>query len=145
MVVAKTEDAFHFLKGEFKARRVVKEYRAICYGESRFDSDMIERNLMTHPQKGDRVVVVLEGGREATTFYEVLERFPGITYFACRPKTGRTHQIRVHMTSVGHSLVGDRMYRSRNHSNSKLPARRPGSGAALPPRASAFLPASAVA
>ncbi len=128
MVLAKTEDAFHFLKGEFRARRVEKEYRALAYGESRFESDFIDRNIASHPTKGDRVVVVKEGGREASTFYEVVERFTGFTLFTCKPKTGRTHQIRVHMTSVGHGLVGDRFYRSRNHTNSQLPEGAPNPG-----------------
>ena len=128
MVLAKTDDAFHFLKGEFKARRVKKEYRAISFGEARFDSDYIVRNIASHPTKGDRMAAVAEGGREATTYYEVVERFAGFTYFACRPETGRTHQIRVHMTSVGHCLVGDRFYRSRNHLNSELPDGAPHPG-----------------
>jgi 23S rRNA pseudouridine1911/1915/1917 synthase len=125
MVLAKTEEAFHFLKGEFRGRRVEKEYRAISFGESRFDSDYIERNIGGHPKKGDRMTVVKDGGREASTYYEVVERFAGFTLFACKPKTGRTHQIRVHMTSVGHGLVGDRFYRSRNHANSHLPEGAP--------------------
>jgi 23S rRNA pseudouridine1911/1915/1917 synthase len=125
MVLAKTDEAFHFLKGEFRARRVEKEYRAISFGESRFDSDYIERHIGGHPKKGDRMTVVKEGGREASTYYEVVERFAGFTLFHCKPKTGRTHQIRVHMTSVGHGLVGDRFYRSRNHANSHLPEGAP--------------------
>ena len=128
MVLAKTEDAFEFLKAEFQARRVEKEYRALCFGEARFDSDFIHRSIATHPKKGDRMVVVQEGGREASTFYEVVERFKGFTHFKCAPKTGRTHQIRVHMTSVGHGLIGDRFYRSRNHSSSSLPVAAPNPG-----------------
>lgn len=128
MVLPKNEEAFHFLKGEFKARRVQKEYHAIAFGESRFQSDHIERNIATHPQKGDRMVVVKEGGRPAETYYEVRERFVGFTLFACFPKTGRTHQIRVHMTSVGHSLVADRFYRARNHASSVLPPAAPDPG-----------------
>jgi 23S rRNA pseudouridine1911/1915/1917 synthase len=128
MVLAKTEDAFHFLKGEFKARRVEKEYRAIAFGAPRFDSDFVERNIAPHPARGDRMVVVPEGGREASTFYEVVERFGDITLFRCLPRTGRTHQIRVHMTSVGHSLVGDKVYRSRNHSQARLPEAAPDPG-----------------
>ena len=128
MLLAKTEEAFHFLKGEFKSRRVAKEYRALCFGEARFDSDFIERNIAAHPRKGDRMVVVEEGGREASTYYEVVERLSGATLFACRPRTGRTHQIRVHMTSIGHCLVGDRVYRSRNIGTVRLPEDAPDPG-----------------
>ena len=128
MVLAKTDEAFHFLKGEFQERRVRKEYQAICFGEARFQSDHIERNIATHPQKGDRMVIAKEGGRTASTYYEVVERFVGFTLFACHPKTGRTHQIRVHMTSVGHSLVADRFYRARNHASASLPPEAPNPG-----------------
>lgn len=128
MVLPKTDEAFHFLKGEFMARRVRKEYHALAFGEARFQSDHIERNIANHPQRGDRKVVAQEGGRTASTFYEVRERFVGFTLFACYPKTGRTHQIRVHMTSIGHSLVGDRLYRARNRANASLPESAPEPG-----------------
>src|SRR5690606_22556213 len=94
----------------------------------RFDSDWIERNLAPHPVKGDRMVVVPEGGRQASTYYEVVERFAGFSHLLCRPKTGRTHQIRVHLTSIGHSLVGDRLYKSRNMSTRELPQGAPDPG-----------------
>jgi len=128
MVLPKTDEAFHFLKGEFRARRVRKEYHALAFGESRFQSDHIERNIAPHPKKGDRMMVVKEGGRPASTYYEVLERFAGFTLFACYPRTGRTHQIRVHMTSIGHSLVRDRFYRARNQANAALPEPAPDPG-----------------
>lgn len=125
MVLAKTEEAFHFVQSQFKARTILKEYRAICFGEPRFDSDYVERNITHHPTHPDRMIVVPEGGREAVTFYAVVERFAGYTHFRCEPKTGRTHQIRVHLTSIGHSLLGDRVYRSRQHQHSALPAEAP--------------------
>jgi 23S rRNA pseudouridine1911/1915/1917 synthase len=125
MVLARTDAALLALKAQFKARSVEKEYRAIVYGEPRFDSDWIDRPIQPHPEKHDRMVVVKEGGREASTFYEVIERFRGMTYVRCLPKTGRTHQIRVHMASIGHSLVGDRLYRSRNQQQAELPAGAP--------------------
>jgi 23S rRNA pseudouridine1911/1915/1917 synthase len=128
MVLAKTEDAMHFLKAQFKARTVEKEYRAIVWGEPRFDSDWIDRSIAPHPAHGDRVVLVQEGGRDASTYYEVVERFGGITHLRCLPKTGRTHQIRVHLTGVGLSLVGDPIYRSRRNQQARLPAGAPDPG-----------------
>ena len=130
MVLAKTQVALEELRLQFKARTVSKEYRAVAYGEPRFDSDWIDKPLATHPRQGDRMVVARDGmqSKEASTFYEVVERFRGATLFACRPKTGRTHQIRVHMMSIGHSLVGDRAYRSRNQQHSALPEGAPDPG-----------------
>jgi 23S rRNA pseudouridine1911/1915/1917 synthase len=125
MVLARNEEAFHFLGAQFKSRTAEKEYRCICFGESRFESDWIDRGIATDPLHPDRMNVVAEGGRESLTYYEVIERFRGFTFFRCRPKTGRTHQIRVHMTSVGHSLVGDRLYRSRRAQHQELPAGAP--------------------
>jgi 23S rRNA pseudouridine1911/1915/1917 synthase len=120
MVLAKTEEAFHFLQAQFKARTVVKEYRCLCYGEARFDSDWVEGAIAEHPSRPDRMAIV-EGGREASTYYEVVERFKGYTHFRCMPKAGRTHQIRVHMQSAGYSLVGDKVYRARGQQHATLP------------------------
>jgi 23S rRNA pseudouridine1911/1915/1917 synthase len=128
MLIGRTEEAFHFLRAQFKARTVHKEYRCIAFGESRFDSDWIERPIGVDPNHPERRTVVEAGGREASTYYEVLERFAGFTYFRCLPKTGRTHQIRVHMTSVGHSLVGDKSYRSRRAQHDALPEGAPDPG-----------------
>ena len=128
MVLAKTESAMDFLRLQFKERTVHKEYRCLVLGEPRFDSDWIERPIASDPRHPDRMTVVDEGGRESATFYEVIERFRGFTYVRCLPKTGRTHQIRVHMTSIGHSLVGDRVYRSRARQHDALPAGAPHPG-----------------
>ena len=128
MVLARHDEAFHFVRAQFKARTVQKEYLALCWGDARFESDWIERNLGPDPQRPDRQAVLAEGGREAQTLYEVAERFGDITLFRCKPKSGRTHQIRVHMTSVGHSLVGDRFYRARRHQHATLPDAAPDPG-----------------
>ncbi len=128
MVLARTEMAFENLRSQWQARTVHKEYRCVAFGESRFDSDWIERSIASDPSHPDRMTVVQEGGRESRTYYEVVERFVGFTHFLCRPVTGRTHQIRVHMTSIGHSLVGDRIYRSRRAQHDTLPQGAPDPG-----------------
>ncbi len=125
MVLARTEAAFASLRAQWQARTVHKEYRCVAFGDSRFDSDWIERAIASDPAHPDRMMVVQEGGRESSTYYEVVERFGGFTHFLCRPVTGRTHQIRVHMTSIGHSLVGDRVYRSRKAQHEALPPDAP--------------------
>jgi 23S rRNA pseudouridine1911/1915/1917 synthase len=125
MVIARTEEAFHALKAQFKNRVAKKEYRCISYGESRFDSNFIDRAIAMDPRHPERMTVLDEGGREAETYYEVIERFHGFTHFRCLPKTGRTHQIRVHMTAIGHSLVGDKVYRSRRQQHQVLPPEAP--------------------
>ncbi|MEC7584688.1 MAG: RluA family pseudouridine synthase [Planctomycetota bacterium] len=128
MVLARNDEADRFLRAQFRARTVKKEYRCIAYGESRFQSDWIDRAIATDPRRPERMAVTKEGGRESTTYYEVVERFQGFTHFLCRPESGRTHQIRVHMTSVGHSLVGDRVYRSRRIQTDGLPESAPNPG-----------------
>jgi len=125
MVIARTVPALEFLRAQFKARTAAKEYRCIVWGEPRFQSDWIERPLALDPRHPDRMAVVDAGGREASTYYEVVERFAGFAHVRCRPRTGRTHQIRVHMTSIGHSLVGDRVYRSRSRQHDALPELAP--------------------
>jgi 23S rRNA pseudouridine1911/1915/1917 synthase len=125
MVIAKTEVAMEFLRLQWKERVVEKEYRAVVFGEPRFQSDWIEKAIAPDPRHPDRMTVVDEGGRASSTYYEIVERFAGFAHVRCLPKTGRTHQIRVHLTSIGHSLVGDRVYRSRSRQHDALPAEAP--------------------
>jgi 23S rRNA pseudouridine1911/1915/1917 synthase len=114
LVVARTEAAGDELKRQFKAREVEKIYCAIVYGEPRFDSDWVEAPL-GRARGSERVTIlsVADGGREAATFYRTLERLGQASFVECEPKTGRTHQIRVHMESIGHPVVGDKLYRGK--------------------------------
>ncbi|MGC6488253.1 MAG: RluA family pseudouridine synthase [Planctomycetota bacterium] len=125
MLLARSQLAFDALRARFRDREVDKEYRCIVYGVPRFQSDWIERAIGSDPKHPERMTVVSEGGRASSTYYEILERFDGYSYVTARPKTGRTHQIRVHMTSIGHSLVGDRVYRSRRRQHDQLPSDAP--------------------
>jgi 23S rRNA pseudouridine1911/1915/1917 synthase len=128
MLIAKSQLAFDTLRANFRDRAVDKEYRCIVYGTPRFHSDWIERAIGSDPRHPERMTVVSEGGRASATYYEILERFDGFSYVMARPKTGRTHQIRVHMTSIGHSLIGDRVYRSRRRQHDQLPPEAPAPG-----------------
>ena len=115
LVVAKNNQVHHRLSRQFEQRSVTKEYRAIAWGELEFDSDYIETHLRVSQKHREKMQVCPPGGnaREAVTFYEVLERFHGFTYIRMLPKTGRTHQLRVHMQYLGHPLVADRLYGGR--------------------------------
>ncbi len=111
VIVLAKDDAFHRdLALQFERRHVQKEYLAIVEGELDLDSDVIDKPLGRHPRDHERQAVRAEGGRPAQTTYEVMERFRGFTLVRLIPKTGRTHQIRVHMRSIGHPIVADALY-----------------------------------
>jgi 23S rRNA pseudouridine1911/1915/1917 synthase len=112
VVVAKDDKAHRLLAAQFENRTTHKEYQALVYGEPDRDSDYIERPIGHHPTIREKMAIrsVVEGGKSANTFYQVLERFNGYALVRCKILTGRTHQIRVHLTHIGHPIVADRMY-----------------------------------
>jgi 23S rRNA pseudouridine1911/1915/1917 synthase len=114
MVVAKTNAAHFALASQFQERTTRKEYRAIVEGEPDFDGDLIDKPLGRMRRDPMRVSVDPVKGKPAETTWQVLERFEGFTYVACRPRTGRTHQIRVHFQSIGHPVVCDPVYGRRS-------------------------------
>ncbi len=131
LVVAKDNQVHHRLSAQFEQRDVQKEYRAIVWKSIEFDSDYIETFVRVHPKHREKMIVCEEGGnaRQATTFYTVLERLQTspadrFTYVRLHPRTGRTHQLRVHMRHVGHPIVADRLYggRSRLRRSDLIPA-----------------------
>lgn len=114
LVLGRNERALSELLRQFREREVEKTYLAIVHGEPRFESDWIEKPLGREPG-GERVVVLPEGeGRAASTYYELRERLGDFALLACKPLTGRTHQIRVHLSSIGHPLLGEPLYRRRD-------------------------------
>ncbi len=112
MVVAKTLEAqFHLVK-QLQERSVKRHYVALAVGEIT-SGGTIKTNIGR--SGNDRLrMAVTPGGKEAITHYQVLERFKGLTLIECQLETGRTHQIRVHMTHIRHPLVGDPLYGGRN-------------------------------
>jgi 23S rRNA pseudouridine1911/1915/1917 synthase len=116
LIVAKSDPAHKKLAEQFEDRTITKEYLALVYGMPERDSDYINRPIGFHPTYREKMAVRRpeDGGRDAVTFYEVLERFKGYALVRCAPKTGRTHQIRVHLTHIGHPIVADKMYSGRD-------------------------------
>lgn len=115
MLVAKTDEAHWRLARQFEQRTVQKTYLAVVEGEMQLDGDTIDAPISVHPVVRERFAVLVERGkinigRNAVTHYEVAERFRGYTLVRLFPKTGRTHQLRVHMSHIGHPIVGDTMY-----------------------------------
>lgn len=115
IVIAKDNTVHHRLTAQFEAREVQKTYRAIVWGELSFDSDWIETHMRPHHQVREKMAVCVPGGnaRVATTFYEVEERFHGFSLVKLKPRTGRTHQLRVHMQHIAHPIVADHVYGGR--------------------------------
>ena len=116
LVVAKTERAHHGLSLAFKRRNVDKRYLAVCYGVPAEMEGLVEAPIDRHPSERQRMAVVA-GGRQARTLYEVQKPMAGTAVLLCKPVTGRTHQIRVHMAHMGHALVGDPLYAGRQWRN----------------------------
>lgn len=116
LIVAKDDRVHKHLAAQFEGRTIRKEYTAIVRGEPSRDSDYIEKPIGPHPTDRERMAIraIEDGAKEATTFYEVLERLGGFALVRCFPKTGRTHQIRIHMTHIGHAIIADKLYSGRS-------------------------------
>lgn len=110
LVVARTDTAHRALAAQFAARTVDKEYLALVHGVLPLDSGRIDKPIARDPNNRLRMTTRLAQGRAALTEYSVLRRYERCTYISVKILTGRTHQIRVHMSSLGHPLVGDRLY-----------------------------------
>lgn len=116
IIVAKTDGAHRHLSQQFQDRTVKKEYLAIVMGRPDRDRDRIEFPIGPHPSSREKMALRADhpDSRAAETFYEVLERYPGFSLVRAEPKTGRTHQIRLHMVRAGHPILCDKLYGGRS-------------------------------
>lgn len=110
VIVCKNDAAHASIAEQLKAHSIVRKYHAIVWGVLKEDEGTIHTLIGRHPGDRKKMAVVKSGGKEAITHYKVLLHFEKYTYVECTLETGRTHQIRVHMASIGHPLLGDEIY-----------------------------------
>jgi len=110
LVVAKNDISHQALAEQFAAHTITRAYRAIVYNNFTEDQGVVNAPIGRDPRNRLRMTVIERKGKQATTYYKVLERFGRFTYIEATLKTGRTHQIRVHMAHINHPLLGDELY-----------------------------------
>lgn len=113
IIVCKNDKAHNCIAEQLKEHSIKRRYRAICYGVIHEEEGIINKPLGRHPIDRKKMAVNERNGKTAVTHYRVLQRFDKYTYIECALETGRTHQIRVHMASIGHPLLGDEVYSDR--------------------------------
>lgn len=110
LLICKNDRAHQALAEQLKEHSITRKYHAIVHGRLKEDEETIDKPIGRHPIDRKKMSVHCTNGREAITHYRVLKRFQQFTYIECQLETGRTHQIRVHMSSIGHPILGDQIY-----------------------------------
>ena len=110
LIVCKNDMAHNSIAAQLKEHSITRRYRALVHGNIKEDKGTVEGPIGRHPVDRKKMAINERNGKPAVTHYQVLERFGNYTYIECVLETGRTHQIRVHMASIGHPLVGDEVY-----------------------------------
>lgn len=110
LIACKNDMAHNAIAAQLKEHTITRTYYAIVHGVIKADEGTVDAPIGRHPVDRKKMSINEKHGRDAVTHYRVLERFRQFTYVECRLETGRTHQIRVHMASIGHPLLGDAVY-----------------------------------
>ena len=113
LIAAKNDAAHQSLKNQLADHTLGRTYECLAVGNLREERGIIDAPIARHPVDRKKMTVVPTGGRSAVTHWEVIARYRGVTHLRCRLETGRTHQIRVHLASIGHPVLGDTVYGGR--------------------------------
>ena len=110
LVICKNDKAHNHVAAQLKEHSITRKYRAIVHGVIKEEEGIVDAPIGRHPVERKKMAAGVKNGKRAVTHYRVLQRFRNHTYIECQLETGRTHQIRVHMASIGHPLLGDTVY-----------------------------------